>query len=119
MKQSLNRIGLTLLLAATLQTPSIAVAHEQQHDHMKAMPAMVMENNSVVAEGVINQIVAAENKLKISHEPIKAWNMGAMRMSFHLAPGVDISGLKEGQRIKFMLENPKIGTYLITKIMAQ
>ncbi len=119
MKKSLSSIGLTILLAAALQAPAQAAEHGHHNHDMKAMPSAAMEHKSVAAEGVINQIVTAENKLKVAHQPIAAWNMGAMQMTFHLAADVDISNLKEGQHIKFMLTNPKVGTYVITKIMGQ
>ncbi len=100
-----------------MQSPLQASEHGHKHHDMKKIPAAAMEHKAVHAVGIVDQIVADQNKLKITHEPIKGWNMGAMRMTFHAGPKVDISQLKEGQKIKFMATNPKVGTYVVTKIM--
>jgi hypothetical protein len=40
-----------------------------------------------------------------------------MQMTFHLAPAVDAGSLKQGMNIQFMLQNPSVGRFIITKIM--
>ncbi|MCW8883852.1 MAG: copper-binding protein [Motiliproteus sp.] len=117
MKKVVGSFGMALLLALSAQSPAIAGEHKHHHGHdMKAMKQM-SEQKAVDAVGVIHQIDASERVLKIQHEPIADWNMGAMRMKFHAAPGVDLSNLKEGQKIKFKTSNPKVGRYVVTEIV--
>lgn len=84
------------------------------HDH--AGEAQGMKQN-VMAKGVIKQVDRNKRWLKVEHQPIGAWNMGAMLMRFHLDDQVDIAGLKSGMSIHFHVSNPSVGKYLITEIL--
>ncbi len=108
----------TCFIAASLMTggPLFAGSHEGGHSGHK-MQMGAMSKDAVSATGEIKEIVTSANKIKVYHEPIKAWKMGAMQMTFELADGIDINSLKQGQKIHFMVKSPSTGKYLITKIM--
>jgi Cu(I)/Ag(I) efflux system periplasmic protein CusF len=68
-------------------------------------------------EGVIKGVDAGERQLLISHGPISgSLQMSAMTMSFGVAPGVDLTGLSKGQKIKFTLSRDARGLYVIDEI---
>ena len=123
LKKRLGAFGAALLL--TLPTAALAHSHGEHADHGKAEQKMdhkamdhsnmKMGDKPVAARGVIKAI-DHEGVLKVMHEPIEAWNMGAMQMKFKLAPSIDIHSLKVGQQIDFMTKTEGMGKYLITEI---
>jgi len=69
------------------------------------------------AEGVIKGVDAGEHKLMITHGPISgAIEMPGMTMSFQVAPGIDLSNLERGKKIKFTVTRDEKGLYLITGV---
>ncbi|MBF0382899.1 MAG: efflux RND transporter periplasmic adaptor subunit [Magnetococcales bacterium] len=72
----------------------------------------------ITAHGILRQILADENKLNITHDPITELKWPTMTMNFPLASGVSVAALKPEQRIVFQLR--KIGEfeYEIAKIKA-
>ena len=69
------------------------------------------------AEGVIKGVEANERQLLINHGPISgALQMPAMTMAFHVAPGVDLSGLAAGAKVKFTVTRDAKGLYVIEEI---
>ena len=68
-------------------------------------------------EGVIKGVDASERKLLITHGPISgALEMPSMTMAFGVAPGVDLSGLASGAKVKFILSRDAKGLYVIDQI---
>lgn len=112
--------------------------NEAKHD-MKAMPeksmsedhkmsghdmsSMKMSNGDrtkkVSAKGVIKHIDNSSRKIKVYHQPIAAWKMGAMQMTFELTSDVNIDALEMGKEIHFMVHSPSTGKYIISKIMSK
>jgi len=79
--------------------------------------AQIQEKPVGEAEGVIKGIDASEHKLMITHGPISGGiQMPAMTMSFQIAPGIDLSSLEKGQKIKFMVTRDEKGRYLVTGV---
>ncbi|OMH33638.1 copper-binding protein [Motiliproteus sp. MSK22-1] len=117
MKKSLKTIGLTLMITGFIGSGNIyADGHKTGHSGHK-MASGEMDAMPVPATGVIKEVVSSANKIKVQHEPIEAWKMGAMQMTFELAPGLDINSLEAGQKIHFMVKSPSTGKYVITEIM--
>lgn len=125
MKKCLTALALSALLGLT---GAAQAGSHGDHSHMKGEEKamdhskmdhgkmkMKMTDKPVPAVGVIKGI-DHEGIIKVYHEPIEAWNMGAMQMKFRLAPSIDIHSLKVGQKIKFMTKTEGIGKYLITEI---
>ncbi len=118
MKKTTSTACLALLLTALANgSPALADSHGEGHG-MKPMAAE-MKHSVTMATGVIKEVASAERKLKIYHQPIDAWNMGAMQMTFQLAPNVDIDSIKVGMGIRFLVSNPAVGQYQIIEIVEQ
>ena len=64
--------------------------------------------------GTINKIKAGDEKLNITHGPISGL-MGAMTMDFNVMDPSMLSDVKEGDKIKFTVEETS-GNFVITDI---
>ncbi len=104
MRSILKRWKMAALIALALGVVPGAVAQTQ-------------EKPVGEAEGVIKGIDASEHKLMINHGPISGGiQMPGMTMSFQVAPGVDLSSLEKGKKIRFTVTRDEKGRYLITDI---
>ena len=54
--------------------------------------------------GIVRGVMADHGMLTLEHDPIEALGWPAMTMDFTVAKGVDIRGLKDGDRIRFTLK---------------
>lgn len=70
------------------------------------------------ATGVLRKIIADERKIKLSHDPIPELKWPSMTMDFAVAEGVELGGLKTGQKVMFSLEKVGEFEYQIITIMA-
>ncbi|MCW2274489.1 cation transporter [Rhodoblastus acidophilus] len=88
---------------------------------LAATPALATENIVVAqaekptGQGTINSIDAAGKKLNMTHGPVAALKWPGMTMDFNVAPGVDFSALKSGQKVVFTLSRGA-GGYVIDSI---
>lgn len=71
---------------------------------------------SITGKGIVNKVMADENKVNLSHEAIEALGWPEMTMDFKVGKGVDLSTLQTGQVIHFTLEKDKSGDYEISRI---
>ncbi|THF61140.1 copper-binding protein [Pseudothauera nasutitermitis] len=86
------------LLSLALLVP--LAAHAQHHGHGgHGTPAA--EQADSLAEGTVRRVDAAAGAVSIAHGPIPQLGMGPMTMRFQAAPGVDVSTLKAGDKIRF------------------
>jgi len=67
------------------------------------------------AEGTVDSIKSASQKLTISHGPIKGL-MGAMKMDFRVADPIMLSDVGVGNKIRFTLEEDNKGNLTITDL---
>lgn len=145
MKKNINRTSTAVLLGGLfcgLLSSGSAMAHSHEdpakHD-MTTMPEKSMADEhkmsghdmssmkmskgdrtkKVSAKGVIKHIDNSSRKIKVYHQPIAAWKMGAMQMTFELTSEVDIDALEMGKEIHFMVHSPSTGKYIISKIMSK
>lgn len=70
----------------------------------------------VEASGTVNSIDAAGHKVNLSHNPIPAIGWPAMTMDFSVAPSVNLTSIKPGSRVTFMMERSGDGMYVIHSI---
>jgi Cu/Ag efflux protein CusF len=68
------------------------------------------------AVGVVNSVDAPQHKINITHEPIPSIGWPSMTMDFDVAPSVDLSKLRKGNRVNFTMEKGKSGMYEIQAI---
>jgi len=71
--------------------------------------------DSVSVEGVINSVMAAHGMININREAIPRWGRPAASIDFIAAPGVDLSGLSAGMRVRFTFSLSD-GQFLISDI---
>ena len=72
----------------------------------------------VLGTGKVKAVAAAERKLSLEHDPIPALDWPAMSMDFAVAPGVDLSRVETGAKIRFTLVPDGAGGYLVDSIEA-
>ncbi|HEY9197869.1 MAG TPA: efflux RND transporter periplasmic adaptor subunit [Gammaproteobacteria bacterium] len=75
--------------------------------------AQTEPEQSIGGEGTVTAVMADHSMLTLDHAPIEALGWPAMTMDFNVAPEVDLSGIKVGERIHFMLEQDEDGAYRI------
>ncbi|WP_455202067.1 copper-binding protein [Kaarinaea lacus] len=68
------------------------------------------------AEGVIKDIKASDNKLTISHGPIKTLGMDGMTMDFVVSDPGMLEVVEKGHAVSFVIEVDKKGNFIITDI---
>jgi Cu/Ag efflux protein CusF len=68
------------------------------------------------AVGVVNAVDPSQHKINLTHEPIPALGWPSMTMDFPVAASVDLSGVKPGARVDFILEKGKGGMYEIQSV---
>ena len=98
----------TLIIAlATALLPSGEV--HAQGMNMKDMPGMKKDvpatkgAKQASATGTVTAVNAANRKVTLDHPPIPDIDWPAMKMEFPVAPSVDLSKVKTGDRVRFTL----------------
>ncbi len=116
MTKAIRYAGFAVLLCGLPASgPLLADSHGQGHGQEIKHLSGTDRTEAVFARGVVRAVISESRRVRIYHEPIAAWKMDAMQMTFHLAPDVDINALKEGMEIKFMTQSPSVGKYVITR----
>ena len=83
---------------------------------MKMDDASSMDKSKMVTgKGVVGDVMPAEGKINLSHEPISELGWPAMTMDFKLAEGVSTKDLKPGMEVEFDLME-KDDVYMIESI---
>lgn len=68
------------------------------------------------ATGVIRSVGSEGDFLTIEHGPFDGIQMGAMTMGFDIMGDVDLTGLKDGDEVAFMVKQGRDGSYRIMAI---
>jgi Cu(I)/Ag(I) efflux system protein CusF len=89
-----------LLSTAPLLLPG-AVRAQGMQSNMESMPAKGAASGS--GTGTITAINTTARKVTIDHGPIPAIKWPAMKMEFPVAPSVDLSKAKTGDKVTFTL----------------
>lgn len=79
--------------------------------NMKAKAA-----NQTWITGRIVDIMKAEQKLKLQHEPVDAWGWPAMEMDFPVIKSMDIGMFKEGDEFNFLVKKHDNGSIEIIEM---
>jgi Cu/Ag efflux protein CusF len=102
-----------LLITAALAAPILpAVAQTAAPKGAPAATAAKVE----LAEGEVRRIDKANGMVLLKHGELKSVGMGPMTMSFKLKDPKMADGLKEGDKIKFAVEQ-KGGDLVVTQIV--
>ena len=91
-------IATALLLSACDDGPS----HGPHERHV--LEELNDDRVTAIASGMVMSVGSTGEFVTLDHAPIPEIDMGAMRMGFDVAEGVDVSGLRRGQTIRFSME---------------
>lgn len=81
-----------------------------------AAPAAKAASQSL-SEGTVRRIDQAAGSITLSHGPIENLGMGAMTMTFSFRKGVVPASVKEGDKLRFRVEE-KSGQYVVVRAEA-
>ncbi|MDB5367123.1 MAG: hypothetical protein JWM77_3050 [Rhodospirillales bacterium] len=85
-------------------------------DHGAMQKAADAKSGSVAATGTVRAIDPAKGTVKIAHEAIHAIGWPAMVMDFPVQKGVDLSKVKEGDRVAFTLKSTGKDEYVVDSV---
>ena len=85
--------------------------------NMKQMPSMgdTKQGTTASGSGTITAINAAGRKITFDHGPIPEITWPAMKMEFAVAPSVDLSKVKTGDKVRFTLSGSR-SSYTVQSI---
>ena len=99
------------LVSATLAGMLVALISpaEVRAQGMSQMPGMggAKQETTASATGTVTAIDAAGSKITFNHGPIPEIKWPAMKMEFPVAPSVDLSKVKVGDKVRFTLIGSK------------
>ena len=121
---SLKKIDIKVITFAVCTLAGVAVVSgpvyaDSGQDHSMQGHSMATEQSGqreVQGTGQINILKAEHKMVNITHEPIAEMNWPKMKMNFRTSDGVDLSNLKPGQQVEFLMQVDKDNNYLITDI---
>lgn len=106
---------LSLVAALTLSSANVVLAQGMKNgDDMKGMgmdkPMKGMDGmeksakaSEAKASGTVIAINSSDRKITLDHGPIPEIKWPAMKMEFAVAPNVDLSTVKQGEKVDFAL----------------
>jgi Cu(I)/Ag(I) efflux system periplasmic protein CusF len=107
----------TLLVGMTPMFISSGIAYAQD---MKQMPGMGSPKQGTTASGTgtVTAVNAANRKITLDHGPMPEIKWPAMKMEFAVAPSVDLSKVKTGDKLRFTVSGSG-STYTVQSIAPQ
>ena len=80
-------------------------AGDGSHGHM-GEPVRELSNEIISdrSTGTVMSVTPDGRFVTMDHDPLPAIDMGAMRMGLDVKDGVDVSDLREGDRVEFSIE---------------
>jgi Cu(I)/Ag(I) efflux system membrane fusion protein len=78
-----------------------------------------VEQKKIIGSGVLKEVLPAENKVNMAHEPIPALGWPEMIMYFKVSPDVDLSGFKGDEKVEFELQEGEDGYSIKTMKKAE
>ena len=105
----------TFAVSAALTLLPPAQVHAQGMSNMEGMSSKGSATAS--ATGTVTSLNASGRKVTIDHGPIPAIKWPAMKMEFPVAPSIDLSKLKTGDRVTFTLSGSN-NSYTVQSITA-
>ena len=96
------------------QHPASAQSGTGTSDMRKMAP--MSDTKTATASGTVTALNAAAHKIPLDYGPIPAINWPAMKMEFAVAPSVDLSQVKTGDKVDFTLSGSG-HTYTVQSII--
>ena len=78
-----------------------------------AVDVAVAQESPVSATGVVQQVKAEQDKVKIDHDPIPALGWPAMSMYFRIKDKAVLEGIGPGDKVRFDLEKGATGLVIM------
>lgn len=78
--------------------------------------SLVWAGDEHAVEGVVKDIKAGDNKLTISHGPIKTLGMDGMTMDFVVSDPGMLEVVQKGHAVSFVIEQDDKGNFIIMDI---
>lgn len=118
MKNVISNSLLVILLAAS----GIALAGDQMsgmnHADMQNMGHASTVVQGHQAEGVLNSIDLANNKINLTHGPVKSLGWPGMTMNFSIKDAAILKGIHPGQKVSFEIVKEAPKKFYVSKITA-
>ena len=115
----LRRAGIAACALMIGISPAFLPIGEVQAQGMQSMPGMGDAKPATTASGTgtVTAVNAANRKITFDHGPIPEIKWPAMKMEFPVAPSVDLSKIKTGDKVKFTLSGSGM-SYTVQSITA-
>lgn len=110
MKKTFTRASFLFAIASSLVLPALAQSHATM-DHGK----MDMAKMPTMTDGEVRKVDLANGKITLKHGEIKHMDMPGMTMVFTAKDKALLTGLKVGDKVKFVAESAN-GQMLVTSI---
>ena len=107
-----HRVRMIVLLVGALAAP--ALAQKSGADHSSHHSGAASESADLT-EGEIHKVDKDAKKITIKHGPIQNLDMPAMTMVFQVKDPAMLDKVKNGDKVKFRVENLG-GAYTVTRI---
>jgi Cu/Ag efflux protein CusF len=91
-------------------------AHGADHSAAGSAQPTQASQAHVQGTGTVNSVDAGAHKINLSHAAIPAIGWPAMTMDFAVASSADLSGIKPGAHVDFMLQRGGDGMYVVHSI---
>lgn len=98
------RIPLLAFVAASLLASGAALAQHSGHSHSHGKASGSAKVAVGKGTGLLRAIDAKGLNVTITHDPIRALNMGAMTMPFKVPDAAMLTGLAPMQKVEFEIE---------------
>ena len=119
---NMNPSRLSILTGALLvgMAPMLIASSTLHAQDMKQMPGMGSPKQATAASGTgtVTAVNAASRKITLDHGPMPDIKWPAMKMDFAVAPSVDLSKVKTGDKVQFTISRAG-NSYTVESIAPQ
>ena len=70
-----------------------------------------------IVEGQVNTVMSEHLMLTVAHQPVDIWQWPAMTMNFVVDSKIELASIKEGDRLRFKVEDLGGQKYLISELL--
>jgi Cu/Ag efflux protein CusF len=107
--------GIIVVAAAVLVASAAGAQTSQDADHSAHHPAPSAATAAPQSEGEVRRVDLEQGKVTLRHGPLANLDMPAMTMVFTASDRGMLTGLKQGDKVRFTADK-KDGTYIVTAI---
>lgn len=97
---------LTLGIAAAFATAALPALAQHDHANMHGPAPVHAAAPASLTDGVVKRVDKPSGRITIAHEAIRNLDMPKMTMAFKVKDTTWLERVKEGDRVRFVAENP-------------